>query len=146
MTDDGRQNVTDIGQQTKHEGGHANPGVARRPTSVIRHPSSDILIATACGAFAAFMVGMAYAAVPLYSWFCQTTGFGGIPQVAAVAPAQMSDRKMIVRFDANVGPGLPWRFEPERTSIEVRLGDGGTPLSKGTQLAEARTGRQAGPE
>src|SRR5258708_38914170 len=141
MTDDGRQNVTDIGQQTKHEGGHANPGVARRPTSVIRHPSSDILIATACGAFAAFMVGMAYAAVPLYSWFCQTTGFGGIPQVAAVAPAQMSDRKMTVRFDANVGPGLPWRFEPQRTSNVGRRGGGVAPLFQGTHLSGGENAR-----
>ena len=28
-----------------------------------------------------------------------------------------------MRFDANVGAGLPWRFTPERTSIEVRLGE-----------------------
>ena len=35
----------------------------------------------------------------------------------------MLDRKITVRFDANVGPGLPWRFEPEQNSIEVRLGE-----------------------
>ena len=101
------------------------------------------MIATACGVFAAFMVGMAYAAVPLYSWFCRTTGFGGIPQVASVAPAQMSDRKMTVRFDANVGPGLPWRFEPERTSIEVRLGEVVTVFYKVTNLSERETAGQA---
>lgn|GEM_PF-469916 len=145
MTDDsyGRQNVTDIGRQTKHDGGHANPGAVRHPSSVIRNPKSDIWIATACGVFAAFMVGMAYAAVPLYSWFCRTTGFGGIPQVASVAPAQMSDRKMTVRFDANVGPGLPWRFEPERTSIEVRLGEVVTVFYKVTNLSERETAGQA---
>ena len=77
--------MTDIGRQAKHDGGRADPGAVRRPSSVIRHPKSDILIATACGVFAAFMVGMAYAAVPLYSWFCRTTGFGGVPQIASVA-------------------------------------------------------------
>jgi cytochrome c oxidase assembly protein subunit 11 len=143
MTDDGRQSVTDIGRQTKPDGGHANPGAVRHPSSVIRHPKSDIMIATACGVFAAFMVGMAYAAVPLYSWFCKTTGFGGIPQVASVAPAQMSDRKMTVRFDANVGPGLAWRFEPERTSIEVRLGEVVTVFYKVTNLSERETAGQA---
>jgi cytochrome c oxidase assembly protein subunit 11 len=135
--------VTDSGRQTKHDEGRANPGAVRHPSSVIRNPKSDIWIATACGVFAAFMVGMAYAAVPLYSWFCRTTGFGGIPQVASVAPAQMSDRRMTVRFDANVGPGLPWRFEPERTSIEVRLGEVVTVFYKVTNLSERETAGQA---
>jgi len=135
--------VTDIGQETTDEGGHADRGAARRPTSVIRHPKSDIMIATACGVFVAFMVGMAYASVPLYSWFCRTTGFGGIPQVASVAPAQISDRKITVRFDANVGAGLPWRFAPERTAIEVRLGEVVTVFYQVTNLSERETGGQA---
>jgi cytochrome c oxidase assembly protein subunit 11 len=121
----------------------ATPDAVRHRTTVIRRPKSDILIAAACGAFAAFMVGMAYASVPLYSWFCRTTGFGGVPQVASVAPAQMSDRKMTVRFDANVGQGLPWRFEPERTSIEVRLGEVVTVFYKVTNLSERETAGQA---
>jgi cytochrome c oxidase assembly protein subunit 11 len=127
--------VTNIGQQTDSEE-RTNRGAARRPTS-------DIIIAAACGVFVAFMVGMAYAAVPLYSWFCRTTGFGGVPQVAGVAPEQMSDRKMTVRFDANVGAGLPWRFEPERTSIEVHLGEVVTVLYSVTNLSKRETVGQA---
>jgi cytochrome c oxidase assembly protein subunit 11 len=69
------------------------------------------------------MVGMAYAAVPLYDWFCRTTGFGGTTQVATAAPAQMLDRTITVRFDANVAPGLPWSFTPERNSMTVRYGE-----------------------
>jgi cytochrome c oxidase assembly protein subunit 11 len=34
----------------------------------------------------------------------------------------MIDRKVTIRFDANVGPGLPWSFVPEQNSIEVKLG------------------------
>ena len=83
----------------------------------------DLLVAGSAGVFAAFMVGMAYAAVPLYDWFCRTTGFGGRTQVAIAAPGTVLDRKITVRFDANVGPGLPWRFTPERNSIEARLGE-----------------------
>ncbi len=83
----------------------------------------DVLVAGSAGVFAAFMVGMAYAAVPLYDWFCRTTGFGGTTQVAVAAPGQVLDRKITVRFDANIGAGLAWRFEPERTSIEARLGE-----------------------
>jgi cytochrome c oxidase assembly protein subunit 11 len=93
------------------------------PSPVARRPSSDIAVAAACGVFVAAMVGMSFAAVPLYSWFCRTTGFGGTPLVAHVAPGQISDRQVTVRFDANIGAGLPWRFEPERTSIDVRLGE-----------------------
>jgi len=69
------------------------------------------------------MVGAAYAAVPLYNWFCRATGFNGTTQVATTAPTGTLDRKITVRFDANVGPGLPWSFEPEQNSIEVKLGE-----------------------
>jgi cytochrome c oxidase assembly protein subunit 11 len=82
----------------------------------------DLLVAASCGALVAVMVGMSYAAVPLYSWFCQVTGFNGTTQVANSAPARVLDRKITVRFDANVS-GLPWRFAPEQTSIEARLGE-----------------------
>jgi cytochrome c oxidase assembly protein subunit 11 len=82
----------------------------------------DLMIAAACGAFVAVMVAAAYAAVPLYDWFCRTTGFGGTTQVAAVAPSRILDRRLKVRFDANVAGGLPWRLEPEQNSIEVKIG------------------------
>jgi cytochrome c oxidase assembly protein subunit 11 len=83
----------------------------------------DRTVALACAAFAAGMVGMAYAAVPLYNWFCRTTGFAGTPQIATAAPGHVLDRKVAVRFDANTTGGLPWRFEPEATTIELRLGE-----------------------
>jgi cytochrome c oxidase assembly protein subunit 11 len=83
----------------------------------------DLLVAAACGVFAAGMVGMAYAAVPLYDWFCRTTGFAGTPMVATAAPERALDRRITVRFDANVTAGLPWRFVPEQNSIEVRVGE-----------------------
>jgi cytochrome c oxidase assembly protein subunit 11 len=83
----------------------------------------DIAVAAACGVFVALMVGAAYAAVPLYDWFCRSTGFGGRTQVAAAAPGETLSRKVTVRFDSNIAPGLPWRFEPEQTSIDVRLGE-----------------------
>jgi cytochrome c oxidase assembly protein subunit 11 len=83
----------------------------------------DIMVATACGVFVAAMVGAAYAAVPLYNWFCRTTGFAGTPQIASAAPGQVLDRKITVRFDANVLGGLPWRFAPEQNSVEVKVGE-----------------------
>jgi cytochrome c oxidase assembly protein subunit 11 len=95
--------------------------MTRLPTPTARR--RDLLTAAACGALVAVMVGMSYAAVPLYDWFCRATGFNGTTQVAQSAPASVLDRKIIVRFDANIGGGLPWKFAPERTVIEVRLGE-----------------------
>src|SRR6188474_1187769 len=69
------------------------------------------------------MVGMAYAAVPLYQLFCQVTGFGGATRVAYAAPDTKLERTIRVRFDANVAPGLPWDFRPEQPEIEVKLGE-----------------------
>jgi cytochrome c oxidase assembly protein subunit 11 len=69
------------------------------------------------------MVGAAYAAVPFYNWFCRATGFAGTPQIASVAPSHVLERKIKVRFDANVSGGLPWRFEPEQNEIELRIGE-----------------------
>jgi cytochrome c oxidase assembly protein subunit 11 len=92
-----------------------------------QHPSRsrrrDFAVAAVCGAFVAAMVGAAYAAVPLYTWFCRTTGFGGTPVLAHGGPVQVLDRKVTVRFDANVASGLPWKFEPEQVSIDVRIGE-----------------------
>jgi cytochrome c oxidase assembly protein subunit 11 len=88
-----------------------------------RRSPRDAVVAFACGGFVAVMVGVSFAAVPLYSWFCRTTGFGGTTQVAKTAPDQVSGRVVTVRFDSNVAPGLPWSFEPERRTIDVRLGE-----------------------
>jgi cytochrome c oxidase assembly protein subunit 11 len=86
-------------------------------------PVRDLVVASACGAFVALMIGAAYAAVPLYDWFCRVTGFNGTTQVATGAPGQILDRTVTVRFDANIGPGLPWKFAPEKNEIQVRLGE-----------------------
>jgi cytochrome c oxidase assembly protein subunit 11 len=83
----------------------------------------DLQVAAACGVLVAAMTGLAFAAVPLYNWFCRTTGFAGTTQVATAGPGHALDRKIEVRFDANVTGGLPWRFEPDQTTIEVRIGD-----------------------
>jgi cytochrome c oxidase assembly protein subunit 11 len=88
-----------------------------------RRSTRDAVVAFACGGFVAVMVGVSFAAVPLYAWFCRTTGFGGTTQVAKTAPNQVSGRVITVRFDSNVAPGLPWSFEPERRTIDVRLGE-----------------------
>jgi cytochrome c oxidase assembly protein subunit 11 len=69
------------------------------------------------------MLGLAYAAVPLYEAFCKATGFGGTPLVAQEGDRPVINRTVTVRFDTNVDPGLAWRFEPEQRQIKVRLGE-----------------------
>ena len=104
----------------------------------------DVAVAFACGAFVAVMVGVSFAAVPLYSWFCRTTGFGGTTQVAKAAPTETSGRHITVRFDSNVGAGLPWQFEPERRTIDVKLGEVVTVYYSVTNQAARATAGQAG--
>jgi cytochrome c oxidase assembly protein subunit 11 len=72
------------------------------------------------------MLGAAFAAVPLYSLFCRTTGFAGTTQVAHAAPTLKGKRMITVRFDTNVAPGLPWTVEPETESLTLRTGETAT--------------------
>jgi cytochrome c oxidase assembly protein subunit 11 len=84
------------------------------------------------GLFAALgavtMIGVAYAAVPLYRLFCQVTGFGGTTGVAAAAPAAdqlavVAGRTIKVRFDSNIAPGLPWRFRQKQNEVTIPIGE-----------------------
>lgn len=79
-------------------------------------------VATSAALFACAMLGMAYAAVPLYQMFCQVTGFAGTTQRAEKAPGAAGDRTVIVRFDANTSSELAWRFKPVQTKLDVRYG------------------------
>lgn len=108
-----------------------------------RQQSRNLLVAAACGVLVGAMTAAAFAAVPLYNWFCRTTGFAGTPQVASSAPGPVLARKITVRFDANVSGGLPWRFEPEMNAVEVRIGDTVTVNYLVTNLAARETVGQA---
>jgi cytochrome c oxidase assembly protein subunit 11 len=103
----------------------------------------DAAVAAACGVFVALMVGASYAAVPFYNWFCRATGFGGTTQVATGLPSSVLERTIAVRFDANVMGGLPWKFEPEKTEINVRIGEVVTAYYTVTNLAARSTLGQA---
>ena len=76
-----------------------------------------------CAVVVAAMVGAAYAAVPLYRMFCDATGFDGTPRIASKPSATVLERTIVVRFDGNVAPGLPWRFEPVEKTATVRIGE-----------------------
>ena len=84
-----------------------------------------IFLAVAIG-----MLGLGYAAVPLYRLFCQVTGFGGTTQVASESDAALAEqfalsgatKPISIRFDANIAPGVPWYFEPEQRTQSAQIG------------------------
>ena len=83
----------------------------------------DLRIVFACLAFVGGMVGMSYAAVPLYAMFCQVTGYGGTTQRVEQASDTVLDRDIKVHFDANTGSGLAWDFGPEKREITLKIGE-----------------------
>jgi cytochrome c oxidase assembly protein subunit 11 len=73
------------------------------------------------GIIVAAMVGLAFASSPLYRAFCEATGFDGTTQRAERAPGAVAG-EIKVRFDANIHPGLPWRFEPVQNMVNIAPG------------------------
>jgi cytochrome c oxidase assembly protein subunit 11 len=81
------------------------------------------------------MAGAAFASVPLYRMFCQITGFAGTTQRASKPAGVVLERNIIVRFDANTAPSLPWRFEPVQRFLEVRIGEPALALYRATNMS-----------
>ncbi|CAN7414939.1 cytochrome c oxidase assembly protein [Mesorhizobium sp. LjNodule214] len=85
--------------------------------------NTNRIVAGVCIAFFTGMIGMAYAAVPLYAMFCQATGYGGTTKRATQQYAnRVLDRDVAIRFDANTA-GVPWQFQPVTRSITIKIGE-----------------------
>ena len=85
-------------------------------------------VGLAAAGFAAGMLGLAFASVPLYRWFCATTGYGGTPMVATAGPQTAPGRPIEVRFDTNVRGDLVWSFAAETRAVTVATGETTTVL------------------
>ncbi len=85
--------------------------------------ANNNLIAISLAGIVAGMVGMSFAAVPLYRAFCAATGFDGTPQTGAANSPGVSARMISVRFNADTHPSLPWRFLPQQTEVKLHLGE-----------------------
>lgn len=81
------------------------------------------------------MVGLSFAAVPLYNLFCRVTGYNGTVQRGQEAPGA-TDRTITVRFAATTHPNLPWRFQPEQPAMTLRLGEEGLAFYTAANRAE----------
>jgi len=76
------------------------------------------------------MLGLGYAAVPLYDLFCRVTGFGGTTQKASESDAEMAERfaqsagarTISIRFDGSTARDIPWTFEPEQVTDTIQIG------------------------
>lgn len=106
---------------------------ARRKTAAAHRTAAALAVV------AGLMLGASFAAVPLYRMFCAATGYGGTTQSASSAPNERGARKIAVRFDANVAPGLAWRFEPETPEILLRPGETATVFFRAVNLSDRAT-------
>ena len=83
------------------------------------------------------MVGLSFAAVPLYDLFCRVTGYGGTTQVADAAPDRVLDREIRIRFMADTNGDLPWDFAAEQREVTMRIGESGLAFYSAENLSDA---------
>ena len=71
------------------------------------------------------MLGLSFAAVPLYDLFCRVTGFGGTTQNAEIKeiPKIVINQNYKIRFDTNSNGALDWKFYPEKNTISLKPGE-----------------------
>ena len=99
---------------------------------------SNARVGVALACLAGGMVGLSFAAVPLYRWFCQVTGFGGTTMRAERAPEAPGERVITVRFNADVaGNDLPWRFQPLERQVTLRVGEERLSFYRATNVGQA---------
>ena len=71
------------------------------------------------------MLGLSFAAVPLYDLFCRVTGFGGTTQNATekAIPKIIVNQDYKMRFDTNINTTLDWKFYPEMNTLKLKPGE-----------------------
>ena len=97
---------------------------------------SNRKVALICSTVFCAMVGVSFAAVPLYDMFCRVTGYGGTTQRVEQYSDVILDRTIKVRFDANTAVGVPWEFKPEQREIEIRIGETAEAIYLARNLAD----------
>lgn len=94
----------------------------------LQHRNQRVGFIALLAAFA--MLGLGFAAVPLYDMFCRVTGFGGTTQRATAAEANLAERMALsagaptisIRFDASLARDMPWEFRPKQVTDTVQIG------------------------
>src|SRR6478736_9608730 len=100
--------------------------MATSPADARNRRTAQIMVLVALA-----MLGLGFAAVPLYRLFCQVTGFAGTTQRATAAEAVDAAQfarsagapTISVRFDGQVERGMPWTFKPLQTTQTLAVGE-----------------------
>jgi cytochrome c oxidase assembly protein subunit 11 len=103
-----------------------------------RSRSKDLKIAGLLFGLVGGMVGLSFAAVPLYQWFCQVTGYAGTPRTDQVteAPGAVAGQDRVqVTFDSNIN-GIAWRFKPLQADMTVVPGEQTLAFYRATNLSD----------
>ncbi|XP_051490917.1 cytochrome c oxidase assembly protein COX11, mitochondrial [Apus apus] len=102
----------------------ANPFTRRQEEEWRRRNRSALAYIAAA---AVGMVGMSYAAVPLYRLYCQATGLGGTAGAGRSAAIEsmepVRERVLRVTFNADVHSSIQWNFRPQQKEIYVVPGE-----------------------
>jgi cytochrome c oxidase assembly protein subunit 11 len=108
------------------------------PPVVTSNPrlSRNHAVVALCVALVLGMTALSFAAVPLYRLFCQVTGYEGTTRRAIVAPETVLERSLTIAFDANVGRGIGWRFEPVQRAQQLKIGEQGLAFYRATNLSD----------
>lgn len=74
------------------------------------------------------LLGLTYAAVPLYRIFCQSYSYGGTVSVnhdnAKVSTMKpIKDRILTIKFNADTAASMQWNFKPQQNAIKVLPGE-----------------------
>ncbi|XP_072167848.1 cytochrome c oxidase assembly protein ctaG-like [Diadema setosum] len=96
------------------------------PQNPWQHRNRSVMLYVIAGAV--LVVGFSYAAVPLYTVFCQATGLGGqatvghnVELVETMQPVK--DRQIAIRFNADTAASMRWNFRPQQTEIKLVPGE-----------------------
>src|SRR6478735_12529424 len=100
--------------------------MATSPADARNRRTAQIMVLVALA-----MLGLGFAAVPLYRLFCQVTGFAGTTQRATESQATDASQfaksaggaTISVRFDAQVERGMPWTFKPLQVTQTMAIGE-----------------------
>ncbi|XP_054762923.2 cytochrome c oxidase assembly protein COX11, mitochondrial-like [Lytechinus pictus] len=99
---------------------------SRSQQNAWRERNKSVMLYVIAGAV--LVVGFSYAAVPLYTVFCQATGLGGqataghdIEKVETMAPVR--GRELVIRFNADTAASMRWNFRPQQTEVKVVPGE-----------------------